>query len=111
MQPSAYPEPTPHVERVETHMSWVFLTDRHAYKLKKPVVYDYLDYGTLAARRRNVRRGTRRDLALGAADRYVFRLVTENFLNCQCLDRVIFSRTGTVCTDIINVIDAYASIS
>ena len=55
MQPSAYPEPTPHVERVETHMSWVFLTDRHAYKLKKPVVYDYLDYGTLAARRRNCR--------------------------------------------------------
>jgi aminoglycoside phosphotransferase family enzyme len=31
-------------------MSWVFLTDRHAYKLKKPVRYDYLDFSTLAAR-------------------------------------------------------------
>jgi aminoglycoside phosphotransferase family enzyme len=25
------------VEARETHMSWVFLTDRFAYKLKKPV--------------------------------------------------------------------------
>jgi aminoglycoside phosphotransferase family enzyme len=31
-------------------MSWVFLTERHAYKLKKPVRYDYLDFSTLAAR-------------------------------------------------------------
>jgi aminoglycoside phosphotransferase family enzyme len=41
------------VEVVETHMSWVFLTDRHVYKLKKPVRYDYLDFSTLAARHRN----------------------------------------------------------
>lgn len=25
------------IEAVETHFAWVFLTDRHAYKLKKPV--------------------------------------------------------------------------
>jgi aminoglycoside phosphotransferase family enzyme len=31
-------------------MSWVFLTDRHAYKLKKPVRYDFLDFSTLKAR-------------------------------------------------------------
>lgn len=55
MQPGAYPEPTRRVDALETHMSWVFLTDRHAYKLKKPVVYDYLDFGTVAARRRNCR--------------------------------------------------------
>ncbi len=35
---------------IETHMSWVFLTDGHAYKLKKPVRHDYLDFSTLAAR-------------------------------------------------------------
>lgn len=38
---------------IETHMSWVFLTDRHAYKLKKPVRYDYLDFSTLDARRQS----------------------------------------------------------
>ena len=32
-------------------MSWVFLTDTHAYKLKKPVRYAYLDFSTIEARR------------------------------------------------------------
>jgi aminoglycoside phosphotransferase family enzyme len=32
-------------------MSVVFLTERHAYKLKKPVRYEFLDFSTLAARR------------------------------------------------------------
>lgn len=45
-----YPDATGRIEAIETHMSWVFLTDTHAYKLKKPVRYEYLDYGTLAAR-------------------------------------------------------------
>lgn len=49
-QPGHYPEPTRRVEAVETHMSWVFLTDVFAYKLKKPVRYDYLDFSTLEAR-------------------------------------------------------------
>lgn len=38
------------IECIETHMSWVFLTPRFAYKLKKPVRSDYLDFSTLAAR-------------------------------------------------------------
>jgi hypothetical protein len=50
-QPHVYPEPASRVDRVETHMSWVFLTDRHAWKLKKPVAYSYLDFGTERARR------------------------------------------------------------
>ena len=49
-QPSAYPEQCFRVEAIETHMSWVFLTEQHAWKLKKPVRYDYLDFSTLAAR-------------------------------------------------------------
>jgi aminoglycoside phosphotransferase family enzyme len=49
-RPEAYPEPTRQVETVETHMSWVFLTDAHAYKLKKPVRYPFLDYSTLDRR-------------------------------------------------------------
>ncbi|HET6520428.1 MAG TPA: hypothetical protein VFG47_11530 [Geminicoccaceae bacterium] len=52
-RPDAYPERPRRVEPVETHMSWVFLTDRHAYKLKKPVRYDFLDFSTLEARRRD----------------------------------------------------------
>jgi aminoglycoside phosphotransferase family enzyme len=48
----AYPEPTSRVETIETHMSWVFLTDAHAYKMKKPVSYSFLDYSTLGRRLR-----------------------------------------------------------
>ena len=41
------------VEAIETHMSWVFLTGRFAYKLKKPVRHPLGDLRSLAARRRN----------------------------------------------------------
>lgn len=47
----SYPEPTASVAAVETHMSWVFLTDRNAYKLKKPVRHAFLDFSTLDARK------------------------------------------------------------
>ena len=36
---------------IETHTSWVFLTDTRAYKVKKPVVLPFLDHGTLERRR------------------------------------------------------------
>lgn len=52
-RPEAYPEAPERVEAVETHMAWVFLTDRYAYKLKKPVRYEYLDFSTVDARRRD----------------------------------------------------------
>jgi aminoglycoside phosphotransferase family enzyme len=41
------------LEVVETHMSWVFLTERHAFKLKKPVHLPYVDYRTIERRRRS----------------------------------------------------------
>lgn len=43
------------VEVRETHMSWVFLTAHHAFKLKKPVRFPYLDFSTLAKRQRACR--------------------------------------------------------
>ncbi|WP_292938020.1 hypothetical protein [Noviherbaspirillum sp.] len=49
-QPSSYADSVYRVEAIETHMSWVFLTDGHAYKLKKPVHYDLLDFSTVDAR-------------------------------------------------------------
>jgi aminoglycoside phosphotransferase family enzyme len=54
-----YPETTSPVESKETHMSWVFLTDDFAYKLKKPVRTSFLDYGTIAARRESCLREVR----------------------------------------------------
>jgi aminoglycoside phosphotransferase family enzyme len=50
-EPSSYVEPCFRVEAIETHMSWVFLLDRHVYKLKKPVHYELLDCRSLEARR------------------------------------------------------------
>lgn len=48
--PKAYAADTARVEVRETHMSWVFLTADRAYKLKKPVRFPFLDFGTRAAR-------------------------------------------------------------
>jgi len=53
LKPNAYPEHPRHVEAIETRLSWVFLTERHAYKLKKPKRLPHLDFTTLAARRAN----------------------------------------------------------
>lgn len=48
---SSYPEGPKSVEPLETHMSWVFLTDTFAHKLKKPVRHAFLDFSTVEARR------------------------------------------------------------
>lgn len=65
-RPESYPETTRKVEVVQTHMSWVFLSDRHAWKLKKPVVTEYLDYGTAALRRRHCLEEVRLNRRFGA---------------------------------------------
>jgi hypothetical protein len=46
LEPKAYPEVTKRIELVQTQMSFVFLTDDYAYKVKKPVNLGYLDYTT-----------------------------------------------------------------
>lgn len=48
----AYPHAVADIEVVETHISWVFLTGKLAYKVKKPVTLPFLDFSTLAARKR-----------------------------------------------------------
>ena len=50
LEPSFYPHAPSSVELRETHISWVFLADDLAYKVKKPIVFPFLDYGTLARR-------------------------------------------------------------
>jgi aminoglycoside phosphotransferase family enzyme len=69
-RPNSYPETTSRVEAVETHMSWVFLTDAHAYKLKKAVRYAYLDFSTVEARRLDCEEEVRLNRRL-AADVYL----------------------------------------
>jgi len=65
--PEAYPEERPaRVEVRETHLSWVFLTERHAYKLKKPVRLPHLDLSTPKARRANAERELRLNRRLAA---------------------------------------------
>ena len=43
--PGSYVACPQRVDAIETHMSWVFLTDTLAYKLKKPGRRDRLDFG------------------------------------------------------------------
>jgi aminoglycoside phosphotransferase family enzyme/predicted kinase len=51
LEADAYPHLVSQVELVETHISWVLLTDEFAYKIKKPVVLDFLDFGDVDKRR------------------------------------------------------------
>jgi uncharacterized protein len=53
--PGGYPEAPRAVEAIETHLSWVFLTTSHAYKLKKPRRLDHHDLASVAARERHCR--------------------------------------------------------
>ena len=55
-----------HVHTIETHMSWIFLTDDRVYKLKKPVHTDYLDFATVEARRLDCQREVRLNRRLAA---------------------------------------------
>jgi uncharacterized protein len=39
------------VELIQTHISYVFLTDKYVFKVKKPVDFGFLNYSTLGKRR------------------------------------------------------------
>lgn len=49
--PLVYGDDVEHVTLIETHISYVLLTGRHAYKIKKAVDFGFLDFTTLSARR------------------------------------------------------------
>ncbi|MBU0750569.1 MAG: AAA family ATPase [Gammaproteobacteria bacterium] len=50
LDPARTPLPAP-VELIETHASWVLLAGEFAWKIKKPLVLPFLDYGTVERRR------------------------------------------------------------
>ena len=51
LKPSSYPDATQNVEMVQTHISYLFLTDKYVYKIKKPVDFGFLNFTTLDRRR------------------------------------------------------------
>ena len=51
LRPEAFSHPADDIELMETHISWVVLAGQYAYKIKKPLVLDFLDFGTLDKRR------------------------------------------------------------
>ena len=50
--PQSYPHSVEVITTIETHISMVFLTGPYAYKLKKPVDFGFLNFGTLALRKK-----------------------------------------------------------
>ena len=51
LKAEAYQEEVTDVELVATHISYLFLTGKYVYKVKKPVDYGFLDFTTLEKRR------------------------------------------------------------
>jgi len=50
-QASTYPHECTEIEVIETHISWIILTGKYAYKFKKPVDFGFLNFTTLALRK------------------------------------------------------------
>ena len=50
-EPRSYPGHPRRVQLVQTHASWVVLTQRRTYKVKKSVNFGFLDFSTLEKRR------------------------------------------------------------
>lgn len=48
----AYDHAVEAIELVDTHISWVLLTGKYAYKVKKPVKFPFLDFTTLERRKK-----------------------------------------------------------
>ncbi len=46
-----YPHPVTQLDIIETHISWVVLTGEYAYKIKKSLALDFLDFSSLAQRK------------------------------------------------------------
>jgi uncharacterized protein len=51
LTPEAYPKNPGKIELIQTHISFVFLTQEYVYKVKKAVNFGFLDFSTLDKRR------------------------------------------------------------
>ena len=50
LNPNSYPEKTGPISFCETHISHLYFTDSHVYKIKKPLNLGFLDFTTLEKR-------------------------------------------------------------
>lgn len=50
LKPAAFDHPADNIELVETHISWVILAGDFAYKIKKPLLLDFVDFSSLEKR-------------------------------------------------------------
>jgi len=50
IKPEVYSHTVESVKLIETHLSWVFLTGVYAYKVKKPVCFDFVDFSSIGKR-------------------------------------------------------------
>ncbi len=50
LNPDRYPEPTTSVKLIQTHISFVLLTDNYVYKIKKTVNFGFLDFTSMDKR-------------------------------------------------------------
>ncbi|MBN2246833.1 MAG: aminoglycoside phosphotransferase, partial [Candidatus Aminicenantes bacterium] len=51
LHPEIYPDHPRAVKFIETHISLLFLTGNHVYKVKKPVDFGFLDFTSLEKRK------------------------------------------------------------
>jgi aminoglycoside phosphotransferase family enzyme/predicted kinase len=51
LDPATYPHAAKEVHLIQTHISWVFVSEDRVYKIKKPVNFGFLDFTTLEKRR------------------------------------------------------------
>lgn len=51
LNPQTYPEETEKIDLIQTHISFIFLTENYVYKIKKPVNFGFLDFSTLEKRK------------------------------------------------------------
>jgi aminoglycoside phosphotransferase family enzyme len=51
LNPGIYPDRPPAIKFMETHISLLFLTGNHVYKIKKPVNFGFLDFTSLGKRK------------------------------------------------------------
>lgn len=47
----AFPDTAEEPELIETHISWIVLTDQYAFKIKRPLQFAFLDFSTLDKRK------------------------------------------------------------
>ena len=51
LNPEIYPDHPRAIKFIETHISLLFLTGNHVYKVKKPVDFGFLDFTSLEKRK------------------------------------------------------------